>query len=223
MRKVTGLILSVVLVGGGWMLATASQSTGQGDHHPRIPEKKMHFFDRQQLAVEDFEARGWILDIGGGGEGVIGRLKGKQVVAIDPNQRELEGAPDGPLKIVMDGLELKFLDNTFGTATCFFTLMYLEPADRPKLFREVYRVLQPGGRFLVWDVILPPRSNPEKEIAAFLFLFRLPSEEVKTGYGTRWYEQGFAMERHVGMANEAGFERMRQVKEGRTFFLELRK
>jgi len=45
------------------------------------------------------------LDIGGGGEGVIGQMKGKQVIAIDPNRRELEEAADGPLKIVMDARE----------------------------------------------------------------------------------------------------------------------
>lgn len=223
MRKVARLILSVVFVGGGWTLATAAQSEKQGDHHPRIPREKIRFFDRQQLVVEDFEARGWILDIGGGGEGVIGRLKGKQVVAIDPSRQELESAPEGPLKVIMDGLALKFLDNTFETATCFFTLMYLDPADRPRLFREVYRVLQAGGRFLVWDVILPPRSDLEKEVAAFLFLFKLPHEEVEAGYGARWYEQGFPMQAYIEMANEAGFEKVRQKKEGRTFFLELRK
>ena len=37
-----------------------------------------------------------ILDIGGGGEGIIGKLKGEQVVAIDPNKRELEEAARRP-------------------------------------------------------------------------------------------------------------------------------
>lgn len=208
MRKIAGLTMTVILAGGGWMLATAAQSEQRGDHPSQIPEEKMHFFDRQELVVEDFEARGWILDIGGGGEGVIGRLKGREVVAIDPSQRELEGAPDGPLKVVMDGLELKFLDNTFETATCFFTLMYLKPADRPALFQEVYRVLQPGGRFLVWDIILPPRSVPAKEVAAFLFRFKLPREEVETGHGTRWYEEGFPMERYLKFSTSIRSARM---------------
>ena len=33
-----------------------------------------------------------MLDIGGGGEGVIGRLYGRQVVAIDNRQEELDEA-----------------------------------------------------------------------------------------------------------------------------------
>ncbi len=41
------------------------------------------------------ELDGKILDIGGGGEGVIGRLYTSQVVAIDNNQAELDEAPGG--------------------------------------------------------------------------------------------------------------------------------
>ena len=44
---------------------------------------------------------GKILDIGGG-EGVIGRLYGKQVVAIDKRQDELDEAPGGFQKLLMD-------------------------------------------------------------------------------------------------------------------------
>jgi len=36
------------------------------------------------------KADGFILEIGGGGEGIIGGLKGKQVIAIDRNEEKLE-------------------------------------------------------------------------------------------------------------------------------------
>ena len=45
---------------------------------------------------------GSILDVGGGGEGIIGRLYGEQVIAIDNCQEELDEAPDGFQKD-MDG------------------------------------------------------------------------------------------------------------------------
>jgi len=61
------------------------------DHHPEISEDRLFFFEREEVVVEDFEATGFILDIGGGGRGVIGKLKGEQVIAIDPSKRELEG------------------------------------------------------------------------------------------------------------------------------------
>ena len=41
------------------------------------------------------ELIGTILDIGGGGEGVIGQLYGEQVVAIDNSQEELDEVETG--------------------------------------------------------------------------------------------------------------------------------
>ena len=57
------------------------------------------------------ELNGKILDIGGGGEGVIGRLYTNQVVAIDIRQEELDEAPTGFEKILMDATQLDFKDN----------------------------------------------------------------------------------------------------------------
>jgi ubiquinone/menaquinone biosynthesis C-methylase UbiE len=85
-------------------------------------------FEMQEITVEDFSADGPILDIGGGGEGIIGRMKTTQVVAIDISREELADAPAGPLKIVMDATDLKFLDGSFATATSFYTLMYIPEA-----------------------------------------------------------------------------------------------
>lgn len=45
---------------------------------------------------------GPILDLGGGGEGIIGRIYGRQATAIDNRQEELDEAPDGPKKLLMD-------------------------------------------------------------------------------------------------------------------------
>jgi len=128
------------------------------------------------VTVEDFAAKGFILDIGGGGEGVIGQLKGEQVIAIDISKRELEEAPSGPLKIVMDARDLKFLDDTFNTATVFFTFMYIHSDDHQKVFEELQRVLKPGGRLLVWDVIFPELTDKKKNMALFPFKFILPDK-----------------------------------------------
>ena len=63
----------------------------------------LHKVDLSQVTLN-----GRILDIGGGGEGIIAQFKGESVVAIDPNKKELEEAPSkGDLKIVMDAKDLK--------------------------------------------------------------------------------------------------------------------
>ena len=65
-------------------------------------EKKHHIYPSVEWTLVDIEHQGMILDIGGGGEGVIGKLHGKDVVAIDLKKEELLEAADGPLKIIMD-------------------------------------------------------------------------------------------------------------------------
>jgi SAM-dependent methyltransferase len=193
------------------------------EEHPKISEDRLFFFENQELIVNDFDAPGYILDIGGGGEGVIGKLKGEQVIAIDPNRRELEEAPAGPLKIVMDARDLQFLDGSFSTATSFFTLMYIKGPDHAKVLSEVCRVLKPGGRFFIWDVIFPPRVDSEKDVAVVSLLVRLPDEEITAGYGHLWPDEGRDLSHYVTSAENAGFNVLARWEENQVFFLELRK
>ncbi|TFG72017.1 MAG: hypothetical protein E4H27_03460, partial [Anaerolineales bacterium] len=71
------------------------------EHHPEISEDRLFFFEQEEVIIEGFNDSDLILDIGGGGEGIIGKLKGRQAIAIDSSKRELEEAAPGPLKIVM--------------------------------------------------------------------------------------------------------------------------
>ena len=190
--------------------------------HQKIDPARIQEFERQPLRVADFPAQGLILDIGGGGEGVIGLIKGEQVVAIDLSRRELAEAPPGPLKLVMDATDLKFIDRSFSTATCFFTFMYMSAEQQAKAMKEAHRVLKPGGRFLVWDVSMPAKGA-QKDVGLFRFRFQLPKEEVQTGYGAFMAAEPHGLKYFIAMAQGAGFEVAAQREEGNTFFLELRK
>ena len=191
------------------------------EKHRDLSEARIHRFDRQRVVVEDFEASGFILDVGGGGEGIIGRLKGNQVVAIDSRREELEEAAEGPLKIVMDARELHFLDGSFDVVTSFFTLMYLEEEDHRTVFGEVRRVLRPGGRFLIWDVEMPPRVQDEQDIAVFPLVIELPTAEVETGYGSYWPREPLTVSGYVDLAEAVGFDVLGQRQSRDIFYLEL--
>ena len=194
------------------------------DQHPEISEDRLFFFEKEELVVENFDATGFILDIGGGGEGMMGRLKGDQVIAIDPNKRELEEAAAGPLKIIMDATDLQFLDETFTVVTSFYTLMYIKEIDALKeVFGEVYRVLTPGGRLLIWDAIFPPRLDEKKDVAVFLLTVKLPEEEVDAGYGMLWPEGGRDAAYYLELAESAGFKAVLQREEVQRLFRDLRK
>jgi SAM-dependent methyltransferase len=176
-----------------------------------------------EVSLPDFPAQGLILDIGGGGEGVIGQLKGRQVVAVDLIKRELEDAPGEPLlKIVMDARDLKFLDGSFDTVTVFFTFMYISPADHAKVFQEIARVLRPGGRLLIWDVIFPEKPDPAKVAILYPLHIRLPAKEINTGYGVR-LAVGQGAGHFVDLAKAAGFDVVVRADESAWFHLELKK
>lgn len=94
---------------------------------------------------------GSILDIGGGGEAVIGQIYKDRVTAIDNRQEELDEAPDCCSKQLMDATELLFPDDSFDNVTFFYTLMYMTAEEQRKSICEAARVLRTGKWINIWD------------------------------------------------------------------------
>ncbi len=103
------------------------------------------------MIILNKELKGSILDIGGGGEGFIGRTYGEQVVAIDNSEEELDEAPSGFEKILMDATDLKYENGHFDNVTFFYTLMYMTASEQEKAISEAARVLKNGGTLAIWD------------------------------------------------------------------------
>lgn len=89
--------------------------------------------------------------------------------------------------------------------------------------REIWRVLEPGGRLLIWDVLQDVSPDPKKDIATYYFTFKLPKEEVQTGYGNFFPAAPIGVEHYMEQGRKAGFTVGEQRRDGRTFFLELKK
>ena len=203
---------------------TTGTRTKKGqDQQKRLSEERVFKFKQLDVTLDNFDAEGFILDIGGGGEGVIGQLKGQQVIAIDISKRELEEAPAGPLKIVMDARDLKFLDKSFKTVTVFFTFMYITGSDHKEVFQELFRVLVPDGRLLIWDVFFPKQVDPKKDIVVFPLEIKLPDKVIKTGYGARWPKTGQGLTHYIQLAKEVGFTVITHKEKDQWFYLELKK
>lgn len=186
-------------------------------------DERMYSLDIQSIDLTSFKQSGRVLDIGGGGEGIIGQLLGEKVVAIDPREDELEEAAEGPLKIIMDARELKFLDKSFDGATSFFTLMYIEKRHHERVFEEIYRVLKDGGKFFIWDVIIPDYDRGTKDIFLVPLEIKLIDNKVTTTYGVSWDKAGQDVHYFAKLAENTGFQVERIKEIGETFCIELKK
>lgn len=181
----------------------------------------INFIGEIQVNLKHVDLKGRILDIGGGGEGVIGQLKGEHVIAIDTRESELKEAPEGDyLKIVMDAKDMKFLDNTFDTVTAFFTLMYVPPKDRKQILREAFRVLKSSGEFFIWDFAIPNKKNDTRRFYGAHFEINIGNETIYTGYATHW-DREQNVEDYEVLCREIGFEVKDKEVENDIFYLKL--
>jgi ubiquinone/menaquinone biosynthesis C-methylase UbiE len=189
---------------------------------PAIDRERMFILDQQVVRIDDvFQDDDLILDLGGGGEGIIGRLRGRQVVAVDIHQQELEESAAGPIKIVADAKKLPFLDGSFDVATAFFFLMYVPNSDRAFVLAEAHRVLRSGAAFYVWDVAIPPRAGRTQEMFVVPIKAELPGMTVETGYGVPWEGREMTVDAIAQIARDAGFTVSDKKEEADTFRLTL--
>ena len=84
--------IQAILLGGLALFLLPSAVFSQDDHHSQPSPERVFYFERQEVHIQEFEVAGPILDLGGGGEGVIGRLKRDTVHA---------GQPMGGTQIIM--------------------------------------------------------------------------------------------------------------------------
>ena len=155
----------------------------------RIDPERMIQTDLLKIELTDELSGGLILDIGGGGEGIIGKIYGRDVVAIDPRLDELEESVNDAVKVEMSACDLRFTADSFDAATSFFTMMYIDPDDIRLAAAEIMRVLKPGGRLEIWDTEIPAYDGGGRDIFLLNLEVGLPEKSaagggfVTTGYG----------------------------------------
>ena len=185
-------------------------------------EQEYFALKKQIIEMKPLETNGFILDIGGGGEGIIGRLNGNQVVAIDTRLDELQETKSQGLKIVMNATDLKFLPSSFDTATSFFSLMYIKNENHLKVFKEIHKVLKSDGRFHMWDVRIPAK-HMDKKVFVLPLEILLPDSKVETGYGVGWENREQDLEYFKEVAEKADFNIVDEWSRDEIFYLKLTK
>jgi len=186
--------------------------------------RRFHVVPPQTVEVADsFRDSDLIIDLGGGGEGVIGQLRGRQVVAVDLRKAELDETPAGPIKVVADARNLPFPDDSFEAATSFYFLLYVRNSERGAVLREAYRVLVPDGRLHVWDALVPPLGTSTARLFVVSVCAKLPGRTLRTMYGVPWHDRAMSAASITAEARAAGFQVASTTTSGQTFHLVLSK
>lgn len=188
------------------------------EQHEEENHKDIYFSKLHTVDLTNIKLNGRTLDIGGGGEGVIGQFAGSHVIAIDPSERELKEAPGDCIKIIMNGKDMQFLDETFDTVTVFFTMMYMQISDHEQVFKEIYRVLKENGEFFLWDLTIPDKPDTDKKFYVIKLEIDIRDTKISTGYGTKWGKK-FNKQHYIDLGNKVGFKVIEEETNGETFFI----
>ena len=109
-----------------------------------------------------------VLDLGSGTGAAFDQLLNYETTALDPDKKmlELNTFED---KVLGSAENLPFEDNSFDNVFCCF--VWRNVSDTNKALREVYRVLSPGGKFILLDMTRP--KNPFLKILHKIGTFKV--------------------------------------------------
>ncbi len=164
---------------------------------------------------------GTIIDIGGGGEGIIAQIGKERVTAIDKLQSEIDEAKSHASSaqwVLADATDLPYSEGFFDNATAFFSSMYMDMETFGGVCHEVHRVLKPSGEFWIWGATIPNT----KELYILRLQITLPNGKmIKTGYGSRKKSQNLKI--ICDKLSESNFSIKVAQNHGKWFFLKAQK
>lgn len=139
----------------------------------------------QEIPLPSLPDDGLILDIGGGGEGIVSRIWGERVCAIDIQMNKIREAHIYAVGranwFLCDAATLCFEDGVFDIASLWFSLGYMRTwGEKRAVIREAYRTLSRDGILSVLGAQIDGQSD--KRILRVRF--ELPDGTMsQTGYG----------------------------------------
>ncbi len=159
----------------------------------------------QNIRLKRLNSEGLILDIGGGGEGLVSRIEGERVCAVDIQMNEIREAQihgGSSNWVVGDGRYLCFSDSSFDVVTLWFSLGYMRDwTVKKRVLEEAHRVLKTHGTISILSSKIPDSV----EEFVFWALFTLPDGTLsKTGYGVRG-NQGQTMKKVLDLITPLDF------------------
>ncbi|MHA1936523.1 MAG: class I SAM-dependent methyltransferase [Candidatus Thorarchaeota archaeon] len=162
--------------------------------------------DLQEIELSRVGSKGRIIDIGGGGEGLVSRIEGSRVCAVDIRLSEIREAQIHDPKsnwFLCDGRKLCFQTEIFDIATLWFSFGYLKESDtKQTVLEETYRVLKTGGTIS----IIGSKIVCSEDVLIFKALFTFPDgTQSQIGYGVKG-NQGQTSASIIAALNRSGFK-----------------
>lgn len=164
-----------------------------------------HIYPKQIIEVNAIPS-GNLLDIGGGGEGVIAQIGHNRVTAVDQRQDEIDEAKSNAPEakwVCADARKLDFNNNYFDNATAFFSGMYMTEEVQEDVFKEVSRLIVRGGKFWIWDAVISYEKGP---FIIYLEIHIPNGKIINTGYGKRTVDRDRNPNDVIRLLNNAGFD-----------------
>jgi ubiquinone/menaquinone biosynthesis C-methylase UbiE len=185
-----------------------------------LPYIRLLFMRAQKITIDTIP-NGSIIDIGGGGEGVIAQIGESDVTVIDKHQEEIDEARSkSPTSkwVLADATSLGYDTGYFDNATAFFSGMYMSIETFQEVCEEVNRVLKKKGEFWIWDAKISENNG--------LFIIRLSitlpkGKKIRTAYGSRIKTRSLSEIKQI--LTNAKFEVDVQVNHQKWFFLKATK
>lgn len=179
--------------------------------------------EKQYIELKKEYTESAILDIGGGGEGFVGKLYGRNVIAIDAREDELLETNNHAIKLVMDGRDLKFTEENFDVVTLFYSLMYMKKDTKEKVLSEAYRVLKKGGIIDIWDAEVPIYKDDGKDIFVVQLSVDCIGETTSTGYGILLDDNNHTKDSVETLLMNNGFSKVKEEECSQSFRLQYKK
>lgn len=140
----------------------------------------------QLIDLEPIPGRESILDIGGGGEGLVSRLEGQRVFAVDIRFDKIQEARLYDVHsqwILADARSICFQDASFNVASFWFSLGYFHSFKlKFAALAEAFRCMKEGG--LLSIIAAKIANKEEKHVFNAHFVF--PNGSIsQIGFGVR--------------------------------------
>jgi ubiquinone/menaquinone biosynthesis C-methylase UbiE len=184
----------------------ASPTTGKDETIAMEEHSTTNTTSIQKISLDPLHSEGMILDIGGGGEGLVSRITEAKVCALDIRiseirEAQIHGSPAN--WFVGDGQSLCFQDGVFDTVALWFSLGYMKDwSTKENVLKEAYRVLNQKGKIS----ILASNITGSYERLIFWGHFTFPDGTVsQIGYGVRG-GQDQTLERLTSLLQKIGFK-----------------